>query len=705
VVNLNGNNAPLLSIQSSYIGHQIAVGIYDNNGELVGVSEIVMLGNRTVIDVTVKEVSREELNISHQAFSYPNYSSLTHSNDFDNDGDIDIAYTDGSRVGVFVNDGNGNFQDVMIASSIRNVGDIFSADMDNDGDIDIVTVTEDHWSNSSDAYTRWFENDGSLGFTEHEIYNFIDEGISSLFIKDINNDNYQDILVAGPWNSNLVGLLINNGDKSFSYSQVGSGSDMFGVGANDFDNDGIMDVVAYSRSDISWFKNDENKNFTKQDFIYKSSGSDNGGGVYTIDFDKDGDYDVLVANYTDNIFSWHENDGTGVFSTHILGTYGDRDYAPQDIYSSDIDGDGDNDIVGVTAKQIVVYVNDGNENFQTYEISNYASSPTDWDITSIHTADLDGDGMEEIIAGSQWYKIDISPLLEISKVIKLGEYVIGDPTYDVLVDGNYAYVTTSKELVILDISDKTSPSWVSSVSAGGGWSQGLQKIDNYLYVVGSSLQVFDVTDKQNPTLISSLSGGVDIEIDIEKKLAYVAYSSGIKVIDISDINSLSQVSTSTNSVSGITDIELSGDYLYASVVGSNEGLKIFDISDKNSPKLVGAYSTGRAYGVEVRGDYAYIADHDEGIYIVNVKDKTAPTLVSHYDMGHGAIGLYIQDKYLFISDHSSDLELVDISNPRNPKKVTESSSLGFGVWETYITNGFAYVTSIYRNNLTIFSLQ
>jgi hypothetical protein len=51
VVNLNGNNAPLLSIQSSYIGHQIAVGIYDNNGELVGVSDVVTLDGKVIVPV------------------------------------------------------------------------------------------------------------------------------------------------------------------------------------------------------------------------------------------------------------------------------------------------------------------------------------------------------------------------------------------------------------------------------------------------------------------------------------------------------------------------------------------------------------------------------------------------------------------------------------------------------------------------------
>lgn len=51
VINVNGIDTPLLSIQRSYIGYEMVVGVYDSKGNLVGVSNTVTLSDRTIIEV------------------------------------------------------------------------------------------------------------------------------------------------------------------------------------------------------------------------------------------------------------------------------------------------------------------------------------------------------------------------------------------------------------------------------------------------------------------------------------------------------------------------------------------------------------------------------------------------------------------------------------------------------------------------------
>jgi hypothetical protein len=318
---------------------------------------------------------------------------------------MDIAYTTGSSVGVFINDGNVNFTQVEIATGIYNISDIFSADMDSDGDMDIVTTSLTYAGSSGDGYVRWYENQGNGSFVKHEIYNLHQKGITSVFVKDIDADNYNDIVVGGAWDGSIVALLKNNGDKTFTYSQVGNSDAVTGVGANDFDGDGVIDIVSTARGGDTWFKNDGSENFTTNK-VTSTNGS-HGGGMYSIDLDKDGDNDVLVAKYTDNLFLLHSNDGEGNFKTTCLTKFSID--GAQDIYSTDIDNDGDNDIIGVQHRELVVFINDGNQNFQEYKISYSAPNTVSstWAIPSIHTADLDGDGVQEIIAGSKWFKLDL----------------------------------------------------------------------------------------------------------------------------------------------------------------------------------------------------------------------------------------------------------------------------------------------------------
>jgi len=52
IVNLNGSNSSLMMIQGTYQGHNIVVGVYDSEGTLVGISELVTIHGNTVIPIT-----------------------------------------------------------------------------------------------------------------------------------------------------------------------------------------------------------------------------------------------------------------------------------------------------------------------------------------------------------------------------------------------------------------------------------------------------------------------------------------------------------------------------------------------------------------------------------------------------------------------------------------------------------------------------
>ena len=122
---------------------------------------------------------------------------------------------------------------------------------------------------------------------------------------------------------------------------------------------------------------------------------------------------------------------------------------------------------------------------------------------------------------------------------------------DVQVQGNYAYLTTPSvygdDITIVDISDKKNPVKVAGINVDslGGDHRGLWRLyveGNYLYTgdYNNYLYIIDISDPTNPTVISTWPnpGGYREGISsLAKKDNYVfvvRYHYGFYVIDVSD---------------------------------------------------------------------------------------------------------------------------------------------------------------------------
>ncbi|MTJ18715.1 DUF4347 domain-containing protein, partial [Dolichospermum sp. UHCC 0299] len=86
-----------------------------------------------------------------------------------------------------------------------------------------------------------------------------------------------------------------------------------------------------------------------------------------------------------------------------------------------------------------------------------------------------------------------------------------------------------------------------------------------------------------------------------------------------------------------------------------------------APTLVGNYDTsGEARGVQVVGNYAYVADRDSGLQIIDISNPTTPTLKGNYNTSGAAEDVQVVGNYAYVADYESGLQIIDISNPTTP---------------------------------------
>lgn len=163
--------------------------------------------------------------------------------DFDGDGDADVAVTvDNMReVRVYRGDGSGLLS-APVAYPVSGFADGLAAtDLDGDSDPDLVVA---QGSSSSIAVLR---NDGSAGFADQQEF---PTGVSNprdLVAADFDRDGAPDVAVAGG-SVSFVRVLAGIGDGRLGPGQQLSGFGI-GVGAGDLDNDGDVDLVSATYDD------------------------------------------------------------------------------------------------------------------------------------------------------------------------------------------------------------------------------------------------------------------------------------------------------------------------------------------------------------------------------------------------------------------------------------------------------------------------
>ncbi len=289
------------------------------------------------------------------------------SEDFDGDGDVDLATTNTDDLTILLNDGSGNF---AIASQLETGADrLTSADFDNDGDVDFaVTVVEISPENGiqNEPGIQVFMNDGMGGFTlDSSIPTYTPgyTGIADLTVADFDGDGDVDIFAGSGNGIAIYSVILNDGNGTFETSEVtlyteeGENAPQFDeLTSVDVDNDNDVDVVATMDGSqlirLITLVNDGTGSFA----VGQTFNSGGPGPVVTSDFDDNGYIDLLIISENDNgqVYLW-VNNPTGVFTSgeNLLPNFYPE--GGMSLNVADLNNDNEKDLV-VSSTQYGIWV-------------------------------------------------------------------------------------------------------------------------------------------------------------------------------------------------------------------------------------------------------------------------------------------------------------------------------------------------------------
>lgn len=222
--------------------------------------------------------------------------------------------------------------------------------------------------------------------------------------------------------------------------------------------------------------------------------------------------------------------------------------------------------------------------------------------------------------------------------------------YDLVVDGNYLYGTSSsntKEFIIHDITNINAPVQISSLNlTGNANALGIVKVGNYVFVTRASsntdadpeLSIINVTNPLVPTVVSNLSLGRNIN---------------------------------TN------DIAVSGNYAYIATSSNNAELMIVNISNLSAPTFLSALdltNNNDGYRLLFNNGTVFLAKNTGPVHIINVNNPNTPVQISVYNagaiVGDMALGLpNHQVLFLATANATQELQVLDITNLATPSLI------------------------------------
>jgi hypothetical protein len=113
-------------------------------------------------------------------------------------------------------------------------------------------------------------------------------------------------------------------------------------------------------------------------------------------------------------------------------------------------------------------------------------------------------------------------------------------------------------------------------------------------------------------------------------------------------------------------VDVAGNYAY--VAAGATGLFVVDVSSLGAPFIAGSVDTpGNANWVRVAGGLAYVADGPDGLLVIDVSNPAAPAIVGRLALPGEALNLAVRPGVVYVVMGQDGLAIADVSTPAQPR--------------------------------------
>jgi hypothetical protein len=327
--------------------------------------------------------------------------------DFNHDGNLDLAVTQTYFIAVYPGNGDGTFGSPLLGGipSFTSPLLLVPVDFNNDAQLDLVVVIPDY----NVALILLGNGDGTLA-SRADITLPASGGLAGSVMADFNKDGKQDLALAQfnqPPQGSIQGFittLSGNGDGTFQNPTSTLPSDV-GIGqmiSADFIGNGNVDLASAdvnANGGIAVFLGSGNSMLGPPiDSFMGGTTPMNPGPIAAGDFNRDGKMDLIVGS---------ENSGNNVSPLYVLLSQGDGTFKANLIYNlaygfvpdvavTDFNHDGFLDLAVTTQNELLVFLGRGDGTFQAPVPYTNTASFTN----SVTTGDFNGDGKVDIVIGT-----------------------------------------------------------------------------------------------------------------------------------------------------------------------------------------------------------------------------------------------------------------------------------------------------------------
>jgi hypothetical protein len=267
------------------------------------------------------------------------------------------------------------------------------------------------------------------------------------------------------------------------------------------------------------------------------------------------------------------------------------------------------------------------------------------------------------------YSLIIMDVSDPSSPTELGGYTSSNGLNRIVMSGDHIYgiyEPLNYGLYIFGVSDPTSPKFVTAYNVGD-YTGDLTIVEDYVYVAERGFEVIDVSIPESPTFVGEYETGAVRSIDIQGEYAYLSvWASEMQIVNIADPGN--PVLVGQCPVEWPWGIFVQDDLAFIARYYDDLGLAIIDISNPHQPLFIGGCEApGRMYEwVYVQGQYAYVTARYYGVEIIDISDPYNPSLIAYYDTPGFASDIYVNENFAYISDSWEGLIILDVSDPYNP---------------------------------------